>query len=179
MASDILIAVNDQGSLSYSRIDPVNMTTIEIPVNSIQDSPSTYTFVFQDPKALEKIFKCSTPSNRYLVDEMRKLRLDILQTISAAQLTPLEENGGIDGPNMSPLVENWRSACRSIPKGHQIEEIIFNMSCGQQIEIRHIVRLLQQISTTIMIKGSSPFRCQVQGCDAEKKAWLEASLVSA
>lgn len=169
MASDISITVNGQGSLSFSRIDPVNMTTIEIPFNSIQESLSMYTFVFQDPTVLEKIFKFSTPSNMYLANEMRKLRLDILHTISAAQLTPLEKNGAIDGPNISPLVENWRSACRRIPNSHRIEEIIFDMSCGQQVEIRHIVRLLQQISTTIMIKGSSPFRCQVQGCDSKKK----------
>ena len=94
-------------------------------------------------------------------------------------MTPLEENGGIEGPNISPLVENWRSACRSIPNGHRIEEVIFDMSCGQQVEIRHIVRLLQHISTTLMIKGSGLFRCQVQRCNAEKKAWLEASVVSA
>lgn len=109
---------------------------------------------------------------------MRRLRLDILHTLSTAQLTPLEENGGIDGPNLSVLVEGWRTACRSIPRDHHIKEMVFDMSCGQPLEIRHIIRLLQQISTTTCLKASGTFHCYVQGCDPEKKTWLEASLVS-
>jgi hypothetical protein len=179
MASEILVTMNSLGTLLYTRIDPVNLaTTTEISFDEIQELLSTSTFVVQDPNVLEKVFKENSLSDAGLNNKMRRLRLDILQKISTAQLTPTEENGAIDGPNLAPLVESWRRACQCIPKGHHIEEIIFDMTCGQQLELRHIVRLLQLISTTVKIKAGGPFRCQVQGCEADKKAWLEGSLMS-
>jgi hypothetical protein len=178
MASEILVTMNSLGTLLYTRIDPVNLaTTTEISFDEIQELLSTSTFVVQDPNVLEKVFKENSLSDAGLNNKMRRLRLDILQEISTAQLTPTEENGAIDGPNLAPLVESWRRACQCIPKGHHTEEIIFDMTCGQQLELRHIVRLLQLISTTVKIKAGGPFRCQVQGCEADKKAWLEGSLV--
>jgi hypothetical protein len=178
MASEILVSMSDAGVICCRRLDPIATDTAAMPLDQIQGPLSSYIFVFQEPTVLEHFFKDTTSPVLNISNGMRKLRLDILHTVSTAQLTPLEENGGIDGPNLSVLVEGWRTACRSIPRDHHIEEMVFDMSCGQPLEIRHIIKLLQQISTTTCLKASGTFHCYVQGCDSEKKAWLEASLVS-
>lgn len=103
--------------------------------------------------------------------------LCILALVSNSHLTPEEQNGGIDGPNLAPLVEAWRAAFRAVPKGHQIQEIHFDMSCGQAIELRQIVRLLQHVSTLVNMKTERRVRCGVGGSGEERRVWLEGSLV--
>ncbi|OGE50268.1 hypothetical protein PENARI_c017G11684 [Penicillium arizonense] len=178
MASEILVSMSDAGIIFCRHLDSIATNTVAMPLDQIQEPLSSNIFIFQEPTVLGHFFKDTTSPFLNISNGVRKLRLDILHTVSTAQLTPLEENGGIDGPNLSVLVEGWRSACRSIPRDHHIKEMVFDMSCGQPLEIRHIIRLLQQISTTTCLKASGTVHCYVQGCDPEKKAWLEASLVS-
>lgn len=97
------------------------------------------------------------------------------------ELTPEELNGGIDGPVLSSLIKSWREAFRSLPEKHAIQRVRFNMRCQQYHEPRHIVRLLQEVSTGMYMKAKRAMGRQLvfeaTGCeDDAKKRWLEASL---
>lgn len=130
----------------------------------------------------------STPANEqaeYTLDptSIKELRLGILATVtSEVELTPTELNGGIDGPFMSALIKSWREAFRSIPPTHSIEKVQFDMHCpGDRHEPRHIIRLLQEVSTVMSMKAKRNLGREVAfeavGCvDEEKRKWLQASL---
>lgn len=108
------------------------------------------------------------------------LRIEIFGPVSSGQLTLTELNGGVDGPTMSPLIQAWREAFRSLPDLHRIRHVQFDMSCRDKHEPRHIIRFLQEISTVIYIKAKRNLGrelvFEVIGCEQEKKTWLEASL---
>ncbi|TIA84834.1 hypothetical protein D6C76_01448 [Aureobasidium pullulans] len=108
------------------------------------------------------------------------LRIEIFGPVSSGQLTPTELNGGVDGPTISPLIQAWREAFRSLPDLHQIRHVQFDMSCRDKHEPRQIIRFLQEISTVIYIKAKRNLGrelvFEVIGCEQEKKTWLEASL---
>lgn len=75
------------------------------------------------------MFENTTPENVEIHNVMRKLHLQLLRPILSKQLTLEERNGSIKGPNMSILEKSWRTACKAIPKKHDIKEIIFDLSC--------------------------------------------------
>ncbi|KAE8417098.1 hypothetical protein BDV36DRAFT_309648 [Aspergillus pseudocaelatus] len=177
MATEVLITINSLGNVACFNVDPVISATTEIPLDDIRQALSTHVFVFRDPNELKKIFENTIPENVETRNGMRKLRLRILRPISSKQLTLEEKYGSIKGPNMSILEKRWRTACKAIPKKHEIEEIIFEMSCDQEIELLHISTLLQHISTTMSLKARGTFHCQVQGCDSKSVEWLKKSLV--
>lgn len=111
---------------------------------------------------------------------VQMLRIIIFGPVSSGQLTPTELNGGVDGPTMSPLIQAWREAFRSLPDLHRIKHVQFDMSCRDKHEPRHIIRFLQEISTVMYIKAKRNLGREVVfeviGCEQEKKTWLEASL---
>ncbi|CAK1360475.1 hypothetical protein CB0940_06523 [Cercospora beticola] len=110
------------------------------------------------------------------------LEVGILAPITLEdELTPEELNGGTDGPVLSSLIKSWREAFRSLPEKHAIQRVRFNMRCQQNHEPRHIVRLLQEVSTGMYMKAKRAMGRQLvfeaTGCeDDAKKRWLEASL---
>lgn len=114
------------------------------------------------------------------ITSIQILRIGILAPISPGDLTPTELNGGVDGPAMSSLIQEWRQAFRSIPDVHSIERVQFDMRCREKHEPRHIVRLLQEISTVMYMKArrnlGRELGFEVLGCDERKTQWLEASL---
>lgn len=177
MANELLITINDLGNVACRNVEAVNSAVTEIPLDHIRKILSTYVFVFQDPNELKKMFENTTPENVEIRNGMRKLRLKILRPVPYELLTLEERHGCMKGPNMSALEQSWRTACKAIPKNHSIEEIIFDMSYDQQIELIHISWLLQNINTTMSLKARGTFRCQVQGCKSDRKAFLEKSLV--
>lgn len=110
------------------------------------------------------------------------LQIAILAPITpSTSLTLSELNGAIDGPFTSNLVTSWRRAFRALPKRHSIELVKFDMSCQRKLEVRHIVRLLQEVGTGIYVKAKRTMgrevRFEVVGCgDEGKMVWLEGSL---
>lgn len=114
------------------------------------------------------------------VTSIRPLHIKILAPISPDdKLTPEEKNGGIDGPVMSSLVQAWRDAFRCIPAQHHIECVTFDMKCKQPCELRHIVRLLQEVSTGMYMKTKGntgrELVFDVMGCERQRR-WLLANL---
>jgi hypothetical protein len=114
------------------------------------------------------------------VSSIMILRIGILAPVLPGMLTPQEQNGGVDGPTMSSLVQKWREAFRSIPDLHYIERVQFDMRCREPHEPRHIVRFLQEISTVLYMKArrnlGREMVFEIVGCGEAKRRWLEASL---
>lgn len=114
---------------------------------------------------------------------IQMLRIKLLDSISPGDLAPTELNGGVDGPTMSVLLQAWREAFRSLPELHSIQRVQFDLSCREPLELRHIVRFLQEISTVMYMKSRRNMWREmsfgVTGCDTGKKEWLEASLPGA
>lgn len=110
------------------------------------------------------------------------IRVAILAPLSPeVELTPEELNGGIEGPVVSTLVKSWREAFRTIPDTHALQRVEFDMRCPQRVEPRHVVRLLQEVSTVLYIKAKRQGRAmefKAVGCEdyKGKKEWLESSL---
>lgn len=167
-----------------------------------QDMPSNVSrrvVVIDDPRTLLSLGKeMASAENSVTVTDTRKpldsgknqfiletasieiLRIGILAPISPGELTPKELNGGVDGPTMSSLIQEWREAFRSIPDLHSIERVEFDMRCREPHEPRHIVRFLQEVSTVMYMKVRKNMGreliFEVTGCERRKKTWLEASL---
>ncbi|KAI9041918.1 uncharacterized protein KD926_006255 [Aspergillus affinis] len=177
MSQEILVTTDDLGLPTLRLYDPSKNgePTTAIPPEAIKDLSSKRTFVFVHPDHLSSIFR-NAKTHEQIVIHMRRLRLVILHAISTAKLTDTEVEGGVDGPNISPLVEKWWVACRAIPRGHAIEHVIFDMSFPNTMAKREIVRLLQGLSTTFSLKSNGNFECCVEG-EAERKDYLESSLV--
>ncbi|OCL05892.1 hypothetical protein AOQ84DRAFT_272989, partial [Glonium stellatum] len=138
-----------------------------------------YIYIFKEPAALAHLLDACSQSGSNPLIAIRHIRLCILAPLSDVSLTELELNGGVDGPNVSSLVESWRSVFRQMPAENSIRSVQFDMSCAEQpIELREIVRLLQHISTLMNLKSQQAIRCSVTGCKKEeKRVWLEKSLV--
>lgn len=141
--------------------------------------PDDYLYVFKEPAILGHLLDACSQLESTPLDSARHIRVYIISPLSTQSLTEFELNGGIDGPNASPLVASWREVFRKIPADNGIKTIEFDMSCpGQSIELREIVRLLQHISTVVNLRSRQKIRCSVRECGSEeKRKWLENSLV--
>ena len=144
------------------------------------------TFIFENPQTLSNFFinHCA-PASAEKSFSIQSICIHVLEPISDCQLTGIELLGAIKGdrydeaPNLERLVQEWRVAFRAIPKDHQVQELIFDMSCKQKIHLGHIAKLLQSISTSMYMKAQLKdyFACKVQGCGPEDKEWLEKSVI--
>jgi hypothetical protein len=54
---------------------------------------------------------------------------------------------------MSSLLHVWREAFCALPELHSIQRVQFDLSCWEPLELRHIVRFLQEISTVMYMKA--------------------------
>jgi hypothetical protein len=114
---------------------------------------------------------------------IQMLRIELLDSISPGDLTATKLNGGVDGPTMFSLLQAWREAYRGLPELHSIERVQFDLSCQERLELRQIVRFLQEISTVMYMKAKRnmgrELAFEVTGCDEKKKEWLEKSFPGA
>ncbi|KAF2790120.1 hypothetical protein K505DRAFT_327788 [Melanomma pulvis-pyrius CBS 109.77] len=140
--------------------------------------PDKYLYTFAAPDDLFLVFDKykTSPDVRAAV---RHIQLWIIQSLSSARLSLTDLNGGVDGSYLKPHVEAWRHAFRNLPTGHDIKSIDFCMSCpGKALEVRHIGKLLQLISTVANLKSSEKkVRCSVSGCEGEARRKMEVVLV--
>ncbi|KAK1144159.1 hypothetical protein N8T08_005822 [Aspergillus melleus] len=178
MGQQILVTTDELGVPTLCTYPPSNEETpiTAIPPETVENLPSECTFVFVHPDHLESVFH-NAKNHEQIAKHMRRLRLILLNPVANISLTDTEQNGGSKGPNISPLFGKWWVASRAIPRGHQIEHLIFDVSSPQNIQRREIVRVLQGLSTTLALKSDDHFQCSVEGCDQERKEWLEKSLV--
>lgn len=133
------------------------------------------TFNFDKPEDLRTFLL----DNKSKFETVESLTVHIMSPLNHCELTELEKNGHEKGPNLTPLVQAWREAFRQIPKNHQLHQIIFDMSCEQEIQIRELSRLVQLISTVVSMKAKNGHvvSCVTVGLDDERKKWLEGSIV--
>lgn len=149
-------------------------------MNTMDDSQDTTFTTFNEPPSLFDVI--SQTLNDSTSTLPTHIRVCIMAPLNGKTLTETELNGGIDGPdcpNLEHLVEEWRTSFRQIPQGHSITHLQFDMSTPQAMELRHIVRLLQALSTVVNIKAATPqMNFSISGCSDTKRKYLEGSLPS-
>ncbi|KFZ00879.1 hypothetical protein V500_00937 [Pseudogymnoascus sp. VKM F-4518 (FW-2643)] len=133
----------------------------------MDDSQDTTFTTFNDPPSLfDAVSQTLNDSTSTLPTH---IRVCIMAPLDGKTLTETELNGGIDGPdcpNLEHLVEEWRTSFRQIPQGHSITHLQFDMSTPQEMELRHIVRLLQALiadSTVAQIPRPVAIYAQILG----------------
>ncbi|OBT42146.1 hypothetical protein VE00_08299 [Pseudogymnoascus sp. WSF 3629] len=146
----------------------------------MDDSQDTTFTTFNDPPSLfDAVSQTLNGSTSTLPTH---IRVCIMAPLDGKTLTETELNGGIDGPdcpNLEHLVEEWRTSFRQIPQGHSITHLQFDMSTPQEMELRHIVRMLQALSTVVNIKAAPPqMNFSICGCSDTKRKYLEGSFPS-
>ena len=158
--------------------DPTTLLCLTKEIASSKYS-RTATITRSAPSTPNAVSDCSQTANATI----QMLRVKLFACITPGELTPTELNGGVDGPTMAPLIQLWREAFRSIPDLHSIKRVQFDLSCRERLELRHIVRFLQEISTVMHLKAKRDMgrelEFEVVGCDESVKTWLETSLPGA
>ncbi|CVK99164.1 uncharacterized protein FPRN_03745 [Fusarium proliferatum] len=139
---------------------------------------------------------------RLTLRSVRKLRFGLLRSITqATALTETDLNGGLDGPFMTQLISSWREAVRALNRsvaairstdtdspglqhgcGHlwAPELVQFDVWNVRDIPPRHIVRVIQEWSTTMHIhakRGAEAIiEFHVVGCNEESQEWLNNAM---
>lgn len=143
----------------------------------MEGSQSPNFLTFDDPSSF--LAAVSQTLNGLASTMPTHIRVRIMRPLDGQTLTETELNGGIDGPdcpNLARLVEDWRAAFREIPQHHPVAHIAFDMSTSHEIEPRHIVRLIQTLSTTVHLKASPRHvDFSVRGCSDESREMLQRS----
>lgn len=147
-------------------------------MNMMNDPQDTTFTTFNNPSLLLDAVSQTLKDSTLVLPT--HIRVCIMAPLTGKTLTETELNGGIDAPecpNLEPLVEEWRTAFRQIPQGHPMTHLQFDMSTPQEMELRHIVRLLQTLSTVVSLKAAPrQMNFSVCGCSEARRKYLEGSL---
>ena len=112
---DVWIIANSSQQVTASSTDLV-LTVDEVLQTSATDRryqhPDGFRYVLGSPELLSKLMRSQSSAL------LRHIRLCLLHRLSDVSLNELELNGGIDGPNVGPLVDSWRNAFRELPAQH-------------------------------------------------------------
>jgi len=112
------------------------------------------------------------------VTAIRALQIGISPLVSSDYVL---YNGDIFGPSMTPFIQSWRDAFRSLPERHSIDRVVFNVRCEDPGTVRKSGHLLQEVSTGMYVKAKRTmgrelvFRV-VGWKDVKHKRWLEGAL---
>ncbi|UDD58704.1 hypothetical protein AFCA_006134 [Aspergillus flavus] len=162
---DVLTTVANNGTVSFERLYRTKTKRTPIPIDKVLNKPSGYCFVFQNPLDLHKLLEDPDPASVAICQGMKKLRFDLLQHIARDKVTFREAlDGKFKSVDLRALMENWRMACRNIPKDHDLEELTFDLSSAKELCKLHVVSsTVQLISTTLVLKAAQNLRCWIQG----------------
>ncbi|OGM49215.1 hypothetical protein ABOM_004055 [Aspergillus bombycis] len=180
---DVLATVANNGTTSFMRLYRTKSERTPVPIDTILQKPSAYRFVFQNPLDLHKLLEDPDPASVAICQGMKMLRLDLLQHFTDDKLTFMEaateDSKSVD---LRALMENWRNACRNIPRQHGLEELTFDVSSANELCKLHIIRrTIQIISTTLVLKAAQNLRCGIQGAGSlnhMQMRHMQKSLVS-
>lgn len=180
---DVLTTVANNGTISLARLYRTKTERTPVPIGKVLQNPSTYRFVFQNPLDLHKLLEDPDPASVAICQGMKRLRLDLLQYFAEGKLTlneALDEN--TKRVDLRALMENWRIACRLIPRDHGLQELTFDLSGANELcRLRITSRTIQLISTTLVLKAEHNLRCWIQGAGNLNHAQMrhvQMSLVS-
>ncbi|KAE8337181.1 hypothetical protein BDV24DRAFT_177919 [Aspergillus arachidicola] len=162
---DVLTTVANNGTVSFARLYRTKTERTPIPTDKVLNKPSGYCFVFQNPLDLHKLLEDPDPTSVAICRGMKKLRFDLLRHIAGNKLTFREAlDGKFKSVDLRALMENWRIACRNIPKNHGLEELTFDLSGAKELcKLQIVSSTVQLISTTLVLKAGQNLRCWIQG----------------
>ena len=162
---DVLTTVANNGTTSFTRLYCTKSERTPVPTDKILKNPSAYRFVFQNPLDLHKLLEDPDPASVAICQGMKMLRLDFLQPFADNKLYFMEAmDEDAKSVDLRALMENWRNACRNIPRQHGLEELTFDVSSANELcKLRITCRTIQLISTTLVLKAAQNLRCWIQG----------------
>lgn len=171
--------------IAVSPLHPKSQRILGVgPVESIERYDTVDTFVFRDPWAFHVFFSGTalggaTPRQGKIRDTVTKVRLDLIHSIKD------ERPAKGTSPIIAKSYSDWRQACKGLPKGHGITEVIFDLSKSQNEDGIYgepfiLSPLVQNLSTVIALKSRGPFCSRLEGLetDENRRAYVENSLVS-
>ncbi|KAJ5913696.1 hypothetical protein N7504_002579 [Penicillium tannophilum] len=167
MDPEILLLKADDVPINFLYYNPITKEKTPTSLEAIRNEKSPRTFAFQDPSTLQHVF-----NNEYgLIKDTTKLRVCIIYPLSAVYLTPDEKNGD-SGPNIARLMAEWRDAFNAMPTNNQIKHIVFDLICGQKIEIQHLVGVLREEKSVLKEKAGGSLLCTIQGYNDDDAMWV-------
>ncbi|KAE8379583.1 hypothetical protein BDV26DRAFT_291180 [Aspergillus bertholletiae] len=172
---EVLTTIANNGTINFARLYHTKTENSPVPIDQILKKPSAYRFVFQNPLDLHKLLEDPDPTSVAICQGMKSLRLDLLQPLIEDKLSFIDVL--TDRAGLQALMENWRNACRIIPKDHGLEELTFDMSEENEMcQLRATGTTVQIISTTLVLKARQDLRCWIQGVSSSNH--VHTSLVS-
>ncbi|KAJ5345006.1 hypothetical protein N7452_003010 [Penicillium brevicompactum] len=165
-------------------------------LSEIRNFPNVDTFVFENTDAFSKLFSFSEYTSLtdrlpelFTKNGVTKVRFVLLKHIEEEQyyLTPLldEDKAERIDKVINALYLGWRQACRALPKGHGIREVIFDVHKSGHRNEYYVSPLLehpiiQHISTMMAVKAGGPFCSRLVGLekDDNRRVYVERSLVN-
>lgn len=167
MDPEVLLLKPDDEPINFLYYNPLTKEETPTSLEAIRDDNSPRAFVFQDPSTLQHVF-----INEYgLIEDTTKLRVCIIYPLSGVYLTPDEKNGD-SGPNIARLMAEWRDAFNAMPTNNQIKHIVFDLICGQKIEIQHLVGVLREEKSVLKEKAGGSLLCTIQGYNDDDAMWV-------
>lgn len=161
--------------LTASPIESSKTSRTEIQLSEISNYPAVETFVFEDPNAFRELFETipntetqsELSATRNAVTKVR-LVLPNSHRDQSLKLDPTYEAEKSEKVDITELYSEWRAACRALPMGHGITEVIFDVTQPERFNPFYIAPLfhhpiVQHISTVLAFKAKGPFCCRLDG----------------
>ncbi|KAJ5537057.1 hypothetical protein N7513_010243 [Penicillium frequentans] len=167
MDPEVLLLKPDDEPIKFLYYNPTTKEETPTSLESVRDEDSPHTFVFQDPSTLQHVFI----NEHGLIEDTKKLRICIIYPLSDVNLTPGEKNGD-SGPNIAELMSEWRDAFKAMPTNHWIKHIVFDMICGQNIAIKHLLGVLREEKSVLKEKAGGSLLCTIQGYNDDDAMWV-------
>ncbi|CAI7567751.1 unnamed protein product [Penicillium glandicola] len=185
VGTEMLVFLRD-GDLMASPIPQTDgVARIEVRFGDLPDYISSRTFVFEDPKALKEYFGNSA-SPRVAATKLRIMPLyqfigrplskevsdkDELSLVPLNNLAKvsLDQNNHPQRQEFITLFENWRAAFRAAPKEHNVQEVIFDLAGGREVNIAYITRLVQLLSTVFALKAVDKCRNRLRNNESHRR----------
>ncbi|KAK2764915.1 hypothetical protein FQN54_008612 [Arachnomyces sp. PD_36] len=107
---------------------------------------------------------------------MTSVRLVILNALEPDGVTE-EEEGGIEGPNVTPLFQGWAEAARYLPSG--VGTVDLDLRHSFPLRFHVVGRLVQRMSTAIHVRSGRYTKFRISGCwTLSTQRYLEKSTVA-
>ena len=92
---------------------------------------------------------------------------------------PYPSNNGVyidyvthpEGMEFITLNSDWRAACRAVPAGHHVQEVIIDLTGAEKLNSAYVSRMVQFVTTILAIKVKGSFHSRLR--DDEPYKWMQ------
>ncbi|KAI3161490.1 hypothetical protein DTO012A9_8986 [Penicillium roqueforti] len=76
-----------------------------------------------------------------------------------------------EGLEFITLNSDWRAACRAIPAGHNVQEVIIDLTGAERLNSSYVSRLVQFVTTILALKAKASFSSRLRA--DEPYQWMQ------